>query len=74
MGALLREFETLREETADILWCQNYWWEDEVLQYSDWLLVDALYRSRCLELPKAGESMVPCLDLAVRNHFLLANI
>lgn len=31
-----------------------------------WALLDAWYRSRCLELPRAGLSMVPCLDLA--NH------
>lgn len=32
----------------------------------DWILLDALYRSRSLGLPKSGESMVPCLDLV--NH------
>lgn len=32
----------------------------------DWILADALYRSRCLELPHAGIAMVPGLDMA--NH------
>ncbi len=32
----------------------------------DWVWLDALYRSRSLELPKSGESLVPCLDLV--NH------
>ena len=33
--------------------------------------MDAWYRSRCLELPNSGESLVPCLDMA--NHSLEAN-
>ena len=33
--------------------------------------MDAWYRSRCLELPKSGESLVPCLDMA--NHSSEAN-
>lgn len=32
----------------------------------DWVLVDAMYRSRALDLPGTGESMVPCVDMA--NH------
>ena len=66
MAVLLTEFDRLLEKTAEISWCQKCWWEDETLKFSDWLLVDAWYRSRSLELPKAGESMVPCLDMA--NH------
>lgn len=66
MSVLLKEFETLRENTASIPWCHKTWWENETLEFSDWILLDAWYRSRCLELPNAGESMVPCLDMA--NH------
>ena len=66
MAVLLREFEALRENTAEISWCQKCWWEGEALRLSDWVLLDAWYRSRSLDLPNAGESMVPCLDLA--NH------
>jgi hypothetical protein len=68
MAALSREFGNLRERTAEIPWCQKCWWESEALQFSDWLLVDAWYRSRCLELPNAGESMVPCLDMVNHSH------
>ncbi|KAH6630900.1 hypothetical protein B0J18DRAFT_115642 [Chaetomium sp. MPI-SDFR-AT-0129] len=34
--------------------------------FTDWIRLDALYRSRCLELPRSGESMVPCIDMI--NH------
>lgn len=34
----------------------------------DWVWLDALYRSRSLELPKSGESLVPCLDLVNHSH------
>jgi len=71
MTALLREFESLQEMTTEIEWCKKFWWEEETLDFSDWILVDALYRSRCLELPNSGESLVPCLDMA--NHFSEAN-
>ncbi len=36
-----------------------------------WFLLDAWYRSRCLELPRSGESMVPCLDMV--NHSSVPN-
>jgi hypothetical protein len=71
MSALLREFEGLREKTAGISWCDKCWWEDADLNFFDWILLDAWYRSRSLELPTAGESMVPCLDMA--NHSFSAN-
>jgi hypothetical protein len=66
MKVLVREFETLRESTSGIQWCQKSWWEHETLDTRDWTLLDAWFRSRSLELPNAGESMVPCLDMA--NH------
>jgi hypothetical protein len=66
MNALTAEFEHLRDKTADLSWCNKCWWETESLEFSDWLLVDAWYRSRSLELPKSGESLVPGLDIA--NH------
>jgi hypothetical protein len=71
LSALLREFESLREKTVGISWCEKCWWENDTLNFSDWILLDAWYRSRSLELPKSGESMVPCLDMA--NHFSDAN-
>jgi hypothetical protein len=48
LAALLREFEALREQTAMVSWCKNCWWDNEALQFEDWILVDAWYRSRCL--------------------------
>lgn len=66
MAALTREFDQLREQTQSIPWCAKIWWETESLTLSDWILADAWYRSRSLELPQSGEAMVPCLDMA--NH------
>jgi hypothetical protein len=67
LATLLREFEALREQTATISWCKKSWWDDEALEFRDWLLVDAWYRSRSLELPNnVGECMVPVLDMV--NH------
>ncbi|RDL39212.1 uncharacterized protein BP5553_03552 [Venustampulla echinocandica] len=66
MSALARELDELRERTTNIAWCQKYWWEHDALSITEWALLDAWYRSRSLELPNAGESMVPCLDMA--NH------
>lgn len=71
MASLLNEFETLHEQTMSIAWCQKCWWETEALEVSDWYLLDAWYRSRCLELPRAKESMVPCIDMV--NHSPKAN-
>ncbi|KAI9742270.1 MAG: hypothetical protein M1818_004170 [Claussenomyces sp. TS43310] len=70
-AALTREFEELRERSIDLTWCVRAWWEKESLSLDDWVLVDSWYRSRNLELPQSGESMVPCLDMA--NHSAEAN-
>lgn len=68
LRSLEREFDQLHETTQGIAWCQQYWWDEDSgrLQFEDWMLVDALYRSRALEMPGAGHSMVPCIDMA--NH------
>jgi hypothetical protein len=44
------------------------WWEVETgrLTFDDWKQVDAMYRSRALDLPGTGHAMVPCVDMA--NH------
>ncbi|KAI1140464.1 SET domain-containing protein [Hypoxylon sp. FL0543] len=66
LTVLTKEFDELRAKAADL----PYWNEllsiDESITIQDWILLDALYRSRSLGLPKSGESMVPCLDLV--NH------
>ncbi|KAI9931909.1 hypothetical protein ASPWEDRAFT_27807 [Aspergillus wentii DTO 134E9] len=66
--SLEREFEHLRHATDNISWCQKYWWGEETgkLSFDDWRYVDAVYRSRMLDLPGSGHSMVPCVDMA--NH------
>jgi hypothetical protein len=76
-----KEFELLREWTKGLGWARKTWWgltldedgqdhEDAYspsLQFADWKLVDAIFRSRALELPGTKEIvMVPVLDMA--NH------
>ena len=64
---LQREFDLLRDATSSIEWCQQYWWdsESESLGLNDWKHVDAIYRSRALDL-LGTDAMVPCVDMA--NH------
>ncbi|KAM0273935.1 hypothetical protein ACHAQH_008106 [Verticillium albo-atrum] len=69
--ALNSEFEELREKSSEIPFWNAVFWDNEVVSLADWFLVDAWYRSRSLELPSAGVSMVPVLDLA--NHAPAAN-
>jgi hypothetical protein len=78
---LEKEFNMLRERTNGLGWARKAWWgltlsEDEddgqhvgseALGFEDWKLMDAIYRSRALELPNdQGIVMVPVLDMA--NH------
>lgn len=68
LKSLAREFDHLRAATEEIPWCQRYWWDEDTgsLTFSSWKLVDAMYRSRALDLPRTGHAMVPCIDMA--NH------
>ncbi|KAL9618732.1 MAG: hypothetical protein Q9160_006611 [Pyrenula sp. 1 TL-2023] len=68
LQSLDNEFEMLREKTKHISWCNCVWWDEDTghLTIDDWRTVDALYRSRALELPGTGHAMVPCVDMA--NH------
>ena len=68
LSSLDREFTLLHEKTASIDWCKQYWWDAEtgLLGFDDWKQVDALYRSRALDLPGTGHAVVPCVDMA--NH------
>ncbi|KAK7951594.1 uncharacterized protein PG986_007322 [Apiospora aurea] len=66
LAALTREFDAIKAKSDDLrFWYDNVWAEERVTIH-DWVLLDAIYRSRSLELPLSGESMVPCLDIA--NH------
>lgn len=68
LKSLNREYKELHTATEHIDWCAKYWWDDDdgLLTFDDWKLVDAMYRSRALEFPGIGDSMVPCVDMA--NH------
>ncbi|KAF2181986.1 SET domain-containing protein [Zopfia rhizophila CBS 207.26] len=68
LNSLLREYESVRAATEHIDWCAKYWWDDErgLINFEDWMRVDAMYRSRALEFPGVGDCMVPCVDMA--NH------
>ena len=66
--SLENEFELLRTSTKELSWCAKHWWDDETgrVTMDDWKLVDAMFRSRALEMPGVGHAMVPLLDMA--NH------
>ncbi|KAI9771944.1 MAG: hypothetical protein M1835_006337 [Candelina submexicana] len=68
LKSLKREFEELRLATVDIPWCKRQWWDDQtgMLTFEDWKIVDAMYRSRAMQIPEIGDVMIPCLDMA--NH------
>ncbi|KAH6649935.1 hypothetical protein F5144DRAFT_27502 [Chaetomium tenue] len=67
ISALDAEFDLVREKSSDIIaWNDMLWMEGVPVSFTDWIRLDALYRSRCLELPRSGESMVPCIDMI--NH------
>lgn len=71
MAALTREFNDLRDKSSDIeCWNAGFWVYGRI-QLADWYRVDAWYRSRVLELPRSGPSLVPCIDMA--NHSAEAN-
>lgn len=63
---LTKEFDDLRAKVTELPFWNELLSIDEAITVKDWILLDALYRSRSLGLPKSGESMVPCLDLV--NH------
>ncbi|KAK7908185.1 hypothetical protein PG985_015488 [Apiospora marii] len=66
LAALAREFDVIKAKSDDLRFWYDNVWADERVTAHDWVLLDAIYRSRSLELPSSGESMVPCLDLV--NH------
>ena len=67
LKSLKREFDLLRDATVSIEWCKGYWWDPESggLRFEDWKYIDAMYRSRALDL-QGTHAMVPCIDMA--NH------
>jgi hypothetical protein len=68
LKSLFREFELVRASTEQIAWCRELWWDEieGVVDEDDWKQCDAMYRSRALEFPGIGDSMVAGIDMA--NH------
>ncbi|KAF5001689.1 hypothetical protein FGRMN_856 [Fusarium graminum] len=66
--ALNKEFDELQENSSGLPFWNSLFWEKETVTIKEWVLVDAWYRSRCLELPQAGHAMVPGLDMANHSH------
>lgn len=68
LKSLKREYDLIQSATEAIPWCQKVWWDtyNGLLTFDDWMQVDAMYRSRALEFPGIGDSMVPVVDMA--NH------
>lgn len=73
-ASLEREYEHLRHSTVGIAWCRQCWWDEETGKFTmdDWRYIDAAYRSRMVDLPGSGHSMVPCIDMA--NHAAGASV
>jgi hypothetical protein len=46
--------------------------DGNLVQFDDWLILDAMYRSRAMEWPGQGEAMVPGIDMA--NHNIPPNV
>lgn len=61
--SLHREYDMLCTNAAKTRWYQAV---QDCLEFDDWMQVDAMYRSRALDIPLLGHCMVPCVDLA--NH------
>ncbi|KAL2148765.1 hypothetical protein VTH82DRAFT_1912 [Thermothelomyces myriococcoides] len=69
ISALDAELGLVREKSSDVAGWNDLLWggeDDSAISFTGWIRLDALYRSRCLELPRSGESMVPCIDMI--NH------
>jgi len=66
MLATVGEFDHVQSTSSEIPCWDELLWQGEAVSLRDWIRLDALYRSRCLELPRSGESMVPCIDMI--NH------
>lgn len=60
------EFDELRARTEAMPFWNDLLWEEGTASVHDWILVDAWYRSRTLELPDVGDAMVPAVDMV--NH------
>lgn len=66
LSRLDQEFKLVKEKSSDNFSWYQVLWEKRTVQARDWVLADAWYRSRCLELSNGRPAMVPCVDMA--NH------
>lgn len=66
MSALQSEFDEFQSKSSELPFWNEVLWESSKGSLRLWILADAWYRSRCLELPSLGTSMVPALDMV--NH------
>ncbi|KAK3304985.1 uncharacterized protein B0T15DRAFT_433510 [Chaetomium strumarium] len=68
LALLQREFSLITLRTRSLrFWHETLFHNNgEPVSLQHWIWLDALFRSRSFDLPRSGESMVPCLDLA--NH------
>lgn len=69
LSALENEFQTFRLATQNIGWCRKAWWDEKRLTFLDWLDCDSWLRSRVLQLPDLGLSMIPFLDFCNHRSF-----
>ncbi|KAH7149555.1 hypothetical protein B0J13DRAFT_308754 [Dactylonectria estremocensis] len=68
LSTLVREFDDLHEKSSALAFWNSLFWEKDTATLQHWILADAWYRSRCLELPRAGDAMVPGLDMVNHSH------
>lgn len=66
LSSLTSEFDFVFDKSCNMPFWYSVLWETEPRTVQDWIKLDAWYRSRCLELPRSGVSMVPYLDMV--NH------
>ncbi|KAI6372200.1 hypothetical protein MCOR07_007767 [Pyricularia oryzae] len=71
LRALENEFDNLLEKAAEIPSWNEVLCEKQVVTVSDYARLDAWYRSRCMELPASGPTMVACIDMV--NHAAIPN-
>ena len=65
--ALEREFADFQSATENVESCRHWWSsEGDLLSIEDWKVVDAMYRSRAMDLSQHGGCLVPVMDIA--NH------
>lgn len=66
LSTLTSELDFVYDKSCNMPFWYSVLWETEPRRVQDWIMIDAWYRSRCLELPRAGAAMVPYLDMV--NH------